>query len=42
MSSYEVARDLTAIVWFSKEFRERCEEFLEKKFTPRDFFGITR
>ncbi|MEM0022798.1 MAG: enoyl-CoA hydratase/isomerase family protein [Archaeoglobaceae archaeon] len=42
MSSGEVARDLTAMVWLSKEFRERCEEFLQKKkFTPRDFFGIT-
>lgn len=43
MSNYEVARDLTAMVWFSEEFRERCEEFLQKKkLTPREFFGITR
>lgn len=43
MSNYEVARDLTAMVWLSSEFRERCDEFLQKKkFTPRDFFGITR
>ncbi|MFN3383608.1 MAG: enoyl-CoA hydratase/isomerase family protein, partial [Archaeoglobaceae archaeon] len=43
MSSGEVARDLTAMVWLSNEFRERCDEFLEKKkFKPREFFGITR
>ncbi len=43
MSNYEVARDLTAMVWLSKEFRERCDEFLQKKkFKPREFFGITR
>ena len=43
MLGCEVARDITAMVWLSKEFRERCEEFLQKKkFTPRDFFGITR
>lgn len=43
MLSGDVARDITAMVWLSKEFRERCEEFLQKKkFTPRDFFGISR
>ncbi|MEM4702791.1 MAG: enoyl-CoA hydratase/isomerase family protein [Archaeoglobaceae archaeon] len=42
MSSYEIARDLTSLIWISNEFRERCEEFLKKKkFTPRNFFGIT-
>jgi len=43
MINYEVARDLTSLVWLSGEFRERCEEFLsKKKFRPRDFLGITR
>ncbi|MEM1579069.1 MAG: enoyl-CoA hydratase/isomerase family protein [Archaeoglobaceae archaeon] len=42
MSNYEVARDLTAMVWLSEEFRERCEEFLQKKrLMPREFFKIT-
>ncbi len=43
MINYEIARDLTSLIWLSNEFRERCEEFLsKKKFKPRDFFGINR
>lgn len=37
----QIARDLTSLIWFSNEFRERCEEFLQKKkLAPRKFHGI--
>ncbi|MCS7143804.1 MAG: enoyl-CoA hydratase/isomerase family protein [Archaeoglobaceae archaeon] len=37
----QIARDLTSLIWNSKEFRERSEEFLQKKIlTPRKFMGI--
>ncbi|RLI79353.1 hypothetical protein DRP05_04135 [Archaeoglobales archaeon] len=37
----QISRDITAMVWASEEFRERSEEFLDKKkFTPRRFWGI--
>jgi len=40
MLNMMMARDITSMVWTSKEFRERCEEFLEKKkMTPRKFMG---
>jgi len=36
----EMARDMTANVWASDEFRERAEEFLgDGDFTPRSFSG---
>jgi enoyl-CoA hydratase/carnithine racemase len=35
-----MARDITAMVWASKEFRERCKDFLGKrKMKPRKFTG---
>jgi len=35
-----MARDITAMVWTSKEFRERCKDFLGKrKMKPRKFTG---
>jgi len=37
----EMARDLTARVWDSDEFRERAEAFLaHEEFEPRDFDGV--
>lgn len=37
----EMARDLTARVWDSEEFRERAEAFLaHEEFEPRDFDGV--
>lgn len=37
----QIARDLTSLIWFSDEFRQRCDEFLQKKkLTPRKFHGI--
>ncbi|MHA1607561.1 MAG: enoyl-CoA hydratase/isomerase family protein [Candidatus Freyarchaeota archaeon] len=42
MLNWQLARDLTAMVWTSEEFRERGKNFLEKrKPTPRRFLGIT-
>ncbi len=39
--SFQLARDITAMVWASNEFRERSEEFLSKrKFKSRKFTGI--
>ncbi|MEX2706721.1 MAG: enoyl-CoA hydratase/isomerase family protein [Candidatus Freyrarchaeum guaymaensis] len=41
MLTFRLARDITAMVWTTPEFRERVKEFLEKKpFKPRDFTGI--
>jgi enoyl-CoA hydratase/carnithine racemase len=35
-----MARDITSMVWASREFRERCKDFLEKrKMKPRKFTG---
>jgi len=35
-----MARDITSMVWMSKEFRERCEDFLKKrKMKPGKFMG---
>jgi enoyl-CoA hydratase/carnithine racemase len=40
MVNMMVTRDVTSMVWASKEFRERCKEFLEKrKMKPRKFTG---
>ncbi|MEM3725995.1 MAG: enoyl-CoA hydratase/isomerase family protein [Candidatus Bathyarchaeia archaeon] len=40
MLNMMMARDITAMVWASKEFRERCKDFLEKrKMKPRKFTG---
>ncbi|MDI9642121.1 MAG: enoyl-CoA hydratase/isomerase family protein, partial [Archaeoglobaceae archaeon] len=37
----QVARDLTSLIWVSSEFKERCEEFLQKKeLTKMKFKGI--
>lgn len=37
----QLARDMTAMVWASSEFKERCEEFLRKrKITPSKFKGV--
>ncbi len=41
MMNSMMARDITAMVWTSKEFRARCKDFLEKKkMKPRKFLGI--
>ncbi len=40
MLNMMMARDITAMVWASKEFRERCKDFLGKrKMKPRKFTG---
>ncbi|MEM3578568.1 MAG: enoyl-CoA hydratase/isomerase family protein [Candidatus Bathyarchaeia archaeon] len=40
MLNMMMARDITAMVWASKEFRERCKDFLEKRrMKPRKFTG---
>lgn len=40
MLNMMMARDITAMVWASKEFRERCRDFLEKRrMKPRKFTG---
>jgi len=40
MLNMMMARDITAMVWTSKEFRERCKDFLGKrKMKPRKFTG---
>ncbi len=37
----QLSRDITALVWTSSKFRERCESFLQKEeFTRRKFSGI--
>ncbi len=41
MLNMMMARDVTSMVWTSKEFRERCKDFLEKKkMKPKKFSGI--
>ncbi|MEM2193177.1 MAG: enoyl-CoA hydratase/isomerase family protein [Candidatus Methanomethylicia archaeon] len=41
MLNWQLARDITSMVWLSEEFRERCRDFLEKKkMKPRKFTGI--
>lgn len=41
MLNMMMARDVTSMVWASKEFRERCKDFLEKKrMKPKKFSGI--
>ncbi len=40
MLNIMMAADITSMVWASKEFRERCKDFLEKrKMKPRKFIG---
>lgn len=40
MLNMMTTRDITSMVWTSKEFRERCEDFLaKKKMKPRKFAG---
>lgn len=42
MLSRSLARDVTAMVWLSEEFRERARDFLQKrKMRPRKFTGVT-
>lgn len=42
MLNWQMARDITAMIWTSKEFRRRAEDFLEKKRSPPGkFLGIT-
>ncbi len=41
MLNMMMARDITSMVWTSKEFRERCSDFLEKrKMKPKKFTGV--
>jgi enoyl-CoA hydratase len=41
MLNMMMTRDVTSMVWTSKEFRERCKDFLEKKrMKPKKFSGI--
>lgn len=41
MLNMMMARDVTSMVWASKEFRERCKDFLAKKrMKPKRFTGI--
>ncbi|MCS7121212.1 MAG: enoyl-CoA hydratase/isomerase family protein [Archaeoglobaceae archaeon] len=41
MLNYQLARDLTSMVWLSGEFRERAKDFLEKrKLKKRKFIGV--
>lgn len=42
MLNYQLARDLTAMVWMSEEFRERARDFLEKRKTRKRRFISTR
>ncbi|MEM2947399.1 MAG: enoyl-CoA hydratase-related protein [Candidatus Bathyarchaeia archaeon] len=40
MLNMMTTRDITSMVWASREFRERCKDFLEKKkMKPRKFIG---
>ncbi|MEM3667008.1 MAG: enoyl-CoA hydratase/isomerase family protein [Candidatus Bathyarchaeia archaeon] len=40
MLNMMTTRDITSLVWTSREFRERCKDFLEKKkMKPRKFIG---
>ncbi|MHA1607525.1 MAG: enoyl-CoA hydratase/isomerase family protein [Candidatus Freyarchaeota archaeon] len=42
MLNWQLARDLTALVWSTEEFKERSVKFLEKeKITPGRFLGVT-
>lgn len=41
MLNMMMAADITSTIWTSKEFRERCKDFLEKrKMKPRKFIGV--
>jgi enoyl-CoA hydratase/carnithine racemase len=41
MLNMMLAMDITSMVWSSREFRERCKDFLEKrKMRPRKFIGV--
>jgi len=41
MLNWQIARDLTAFIWASEEFKERGKDFLEKrKMKPKKFWGI--
>ena len=41
MLNWQLARDVTSMIWLSEEFRERCRDFLGKrKMKPRKFTGI--
>ncbi|RLG49206.1 MAG: enoyl-CoA hydratase [Thermoproteota archaeon] len=41
MLNLQLARDITAMVWASEEFRERAKDFLEKReMKPRKFTGV--
>ncbi|MHA1593172.1 MAG: enoyl-CoA hydratase/isomerase family protein [Candidatus Baldrarchaeia archaeon] len=41
MLNWQLARDITAMVWTTEEFRERSRDFLEKKkMRPRKFTGV--
>lgn len=41
MLNVMMAADITSMIWTSKEFRERCRDFLEKrKMKPRKFIGV--
>jgi len=43
MLNWQIARDLTAFVWNSEEFKERGRDFLEKKkLEKRRFWGLYR
>ncbi|MBS7288844.1 MAG: enoyl-CoA hydratase/isomerase family protein [Candidatus Freyarchaeota archaeon] len=42
MLNWQLARDVTAMVWATEEFKQRSKNFLEKKKTPpQKFTGIT-
>lgn len=42
MLTWQLARDITAMVWTTEEFRDRAEKFLRKqKPEPRKFMGIS-
>jgi enoyl-CoA hydratase/carnithine racemase len=42
MLNWQLARDVTSMVWLSEEFRERSRDFLEKRrMKPRKFTGIS-
>jgi len=42
MLNWQLARDITAMIWTTEEFKQRSKNFLEKKKTPpQKFTGIT-
>lgn len=42
MINWQLARDMTSMTWMTGEFRERAQDFMEKrKMKPRRFTGIT-